>query len=527
MKKPNLDSRDLACDVVVIGDGRAADSISGQLKQNAIRVIRIPSMSRQRHPAPGDHILNAGLFRCDGFTGAYRIDVTDQKQAWRIRSAAIVVALDERRLPEYDAYGLAAGKRVHAISDAEALLNRGDLAEPDETVVMLNGLARESHPAISGRMVDLCIRLQQQHSGIKTIFITDNLKVAARGLDAACYEARRRGTYFYKLEGRRPHIRTTAQGRVQLSLFDPSIRNPMEIVADRVIVDEQIVPDERITQIALILGLRTDASGFGQEDNVRRLTHLTNRRGIFVAGATRGVLSDEERLADCETLSAAVNAFLKGTDRSQLPEVHIDTGLCGHCLTCHRTCPYMAIKIGDRMEVVPEACQACGLCVAACPAKAIKMQGGELAAPIWFESAGQVLHPRIVAFCCRRSAGLAFEAAVSANKPLPHVLIRVQVPCGGRIGTNDIAAAFETDADGVMVMTCHDDNCQAHTGSRKVKKRVEAIRNELFAAGIEPERILFSSIAANMGSEIARLSAEFEARLRTLTMPPPPAEKKE
>jgi coenzyme F420-reducing hydrogenase delta subunit/Pyruvate/2-oxoacid:ferredoxin oxidoreductase delta subunit len=531
MKHLDLDSHVLACDVLVIGDGRGAadDTFADRLVHRALRVISVcPISGGGKHVASGGHILHADLLHCEGYTGAYHVDVADGEQHWSIRTAAIVVALDEQTVPEYDAYGLVPGQRVHTISDADLLLSRGAFAGSGETVVLLNGLVRESHPAISGRMVNLCIRLQQQQSDLKTVLITANLKVAARGLEADCHAARRLGTFFHKLDARPPDITVIAQGRVQFAFYDPLLRRNVEITADHVIVDERIIADERIAQIAAILGLHTDAFGYGQADNVRRLTHLTNRRGIFAAGATRGVLSDEERLADEEALCVTVNTFLTGTDRSQLPEVRIDAGLCGRCLTCHRTCPYMAIDIGDRMTVVADACQACGLCVAACPAKAIQMQGSELTATLRIESGGQVEYPRIVAFCCQRSAAPAFEAAGSAENALPHGLIRVLVPCGGRIATNDIAAAFEAEADGVMVLTCHDDNCHSHTGSRTARKRAEGLRDDLSKAGIAPERVYLAGIAANMGTEIAHLSIEFETRLRTLKRPDgAPADKKE
>ena len=55
-----------------------------------------------------------------------------------------------------------------------------------------------------------------------------------------------------------------------------------------------------LADLADILEIHVDESGFAQADNVRRLSNATNRRGIFVAGGSRGILSVDEQLADAD-----------------------------------------------------------------------------------------------------------------------------------------------------------------------------------------------------------------------------------
>ncbi len=519
MTQRPLDSRDESCDVLVIGDPAAAEPLSRDLKNSGIRVRALlpdhSSIDRIEDP----DLLLGDLTGCGGFTGVYRVDAVGETCAWRIQTAAIVIALDERRVPEHPFPGAAESARVHSLGEAENLVLSGNYEYPGETVVLLNGLSRESHPAITGRMLSLCLRLRERAPDTRVVLITNNLKVAGHGIEALAFEARRRGTFIYKLDGVRPAFELTGQGRVRLSFFDPAVRQAVTLTADRMIVDEHILPPPRMTKIAEPLRLRLDPSGFGQADNVRRLSNLTNRRGIFVAGAARGVLSDEEQLAERATVCEAVKAFLAGTDRPEVLGAVIDTSRCGRCLTCYRICPYAAVHIGDHMEVVREACQACGLCAAACPAKAIGMQA-ELTCGLHFEPDTTTPTPRIALFCCQRSAGTAYESALASKAPLPAGMVRIQVPCGGRVGTNDIAAAFEAGADGVMVLACHEGNCHSEIGSRTAGKRVAAARKALTAAGIEPERIFFAGIAANMSGEIVQWCNGFDARLRALSSPP-------
>ena len=52
----------------------------------------------------------------------------------------------------------------------------------------------------------------------------------------------------------------------------------------------------------------------------------------------------------------------------------VDKDLCAACLTCVRLCPYEVPVIKDgEAYIEPAKCQGCGVCAAACPAKAIQL----------------------------------------------------------------------------------------------------------------------------------------------------------
>jgi heterodisulfide reductase subunit A-like polyferredoxin len=54
----------------------------------------------------------------------------------------------------------------------------------------------------------------------------------------------------------------------------------------------------------------------------------------------------------------------------------VDPERCAVCVTCVRTCPYGAARIGAEGHAVidPAECRGCGACVAECPGKAIRLQ---------------------------------------------------------------------------------------------------------------------------------------------------------
>jgi heterodisulfide reductase subunit A-like polyferredoxin len=53
----------------------------------------------------------------------------------------------------------------------------------------------------------------------------------------------------------------------------------------------------------------------------------------------------------------------------------VDQERCSACLTCVRTCPFHAPRIGKegKAEVDIGVCQGCGMCAASCPSKAIQV----------------------------------------------------------------------------------------------------------------------------------------------------------
>jgi heterodisulfide reductase subunit A-like polyferredoxin len=106
-------------------------------------------------------------------------------------------------------------------------------------------------------------------------------------------------------------VQTRPDGRFTIGYRDELTRRPFELAADWIVVDETIGPDRRLEALAKRLEIRQDDFGFAQSDNVRRLSNATNRRGIFVAGGARGILSADEQLADADQVSLKLLSFLQ------------------------------------------------------------------------------------------------------------------------------------------------------------------------------------------------------------------------
>jgi coenzyme F420-reducing hydrogenase delta subunit/Pyruvate/2-oxoacid:ferredoxin oxidoreductase delta subunit len=515
-------------DVIIFGSGVCAQKTAANLAHYGIKTCVATKGQRAPAPMPEDKITwltGAQLMDCKGFAGDFKLVLNQDNAIFRTEASAIVVAEDQMAMPNYESYGLASNERVLDITSLEEKMRN---ASPDAffqegaRIAFLCGWQIDSHPVIAQRMLYCCLKLQGEPK-ISTMFMTGNLKVAANGAEALYHEAKKAGTVFLKFTHTFPNIQVIADGRFDIDYQDELTRTPFGMTADWIIVDETIGPGHGLKGLVQKLDIEKDEQGFAQIDNVHRLSHSTNRRGIFVAGGARGVSSRDEQQTDADQVTVKVLAFLKNEDIESLPKVEIQQGRCARCLTCHRLCPHKAIDIGQQICVVPHACQGCGICLAGCPARAIEMDGLQIStdSKAWRQPPpphGE--HPKTIpnvwVLGCSRSAGQALQLTRTMGCVMPPGVRFIEVPCSGSISSRHLLAAFDAGTDGVMLCTCHTDNCMSDRGNRLARKRADSALYLLKAAGIEKDRLEVSSLAANMANEFYLRVNEFVERIRSL-----------
>jgi len=515
-------------EVMIFGSGACARKIAVNLYDqgiNAWLAAREDSPPASGHDEKMHWLTHIELTTCQGFARNFDLKLTQKGSFLHQNVPAIVLAEDDDRFPNFAPYGLAPDPRVLSISSLEEKMRQAspeDLFENGSRLVFLCGWQNDSHPVIAQRMLACCLHLQRR-SRVATYFLTGNLKVAAIGAEALVQAAKRSGALFLKFTRDFPTIRTLADGRFEIDYLDELTRTPFQLSADWVVVDETIGPGRHLDSLAHGLATRQDNLGFAQSDNVHRMSNATNRRGIFVAGGSRGILSKDEQLADADQVTLKVLAFLQDLDAEPLQKVEIVRGRCARCLTCYRLCPHMAISIGTRVSVVTEACQSCGICVAGCPARAIEMEGLQIGAEVYQrlrkpdekKEAPESI-PQVMVFGCARSAGQARALSRLSGHTLPRGVQFIEVPCGGTISSRHLLAAFDAGADGVMLCTCHTDNCKSEIGNVVARRRADSVRNLLKGAGVESDRLNIASVAANMGNEFIFMIDTFVDRINAI-----------
>jgi coenzyme F420-reducing hydrogenase delta subunit/glycine cleavage system H lipoate-binding protein/NAD-dependent dihydropyrimidine dehydrogenase PreA subunit/formylmethanofuran dehydrogenase subunit D len=199
----------------------------------------------------------------------------------------------------------------------------------------------------------------------------------------------------------------------------------------------------------------------------------------------------------------------------------VDRGKCVFCLTCYRFCPHGAITWDNRAIINELACQGCGICASQCPNDAIQIRNvSDDQMEALFASFDPEIKPRIVAFMCRNSAWEAYQSALKLHAAsLPLGFTPIKLPCAGKVDADYLLQAFNAGADGVMVLSCPEDNCKSTHGNVCAQWSVEQVQGMLAEAGIEPGRLSFHSLAANAPGEFIQAVDSLMAGLRRLAQP--------
>ncbi len=169
---------------------------------------------------------------------------------------------------------------------------------------------------------------------------------------------------------------------------------------------------------------------------------------------------------------------------------------CATCLTCLRVCPYHVPFLDESgtIRIPADQCQACGICVAECPAKAIvlrkpfdRRQVTEELDHTVKSAAESKTKPLIIGFCCQYGLFGTGTLARLWRGAKAGVSI-IPVLCVAKVETSHILSAFETGAEGVFIAGCGE-QCARENTTYWVQQRVEKVRKVLGPIGIEPERL--------------------------------------
>jgi heterodisulfide reductase subunit A len=190
-------------------------------------------------------------------------------------------------------------------------------------------------------------------------------------------EARKNGVIFvrYELE-QLPELTAGQDGKLSLKVNDHVLGRPLQITPDLVVLATAIVPNDN-RKLFELFKVPTNAEGFLIEAHAKLRPVDFASEGIFMAGLAHYPKPVDETITQA---MAAVSRTLTVVSKEQLHvggvAAAVNPDRCAACLTCVRTCPYGAPRVGEEGVAVidPSACRGCGACAAECPGKAIALK---------------------------------------------------------------------------------------------------------------------------------------------------------
>jgi coenzyme F420-reducing hydrogenase delta subunit len=119
---------------------------------------------------------------------------------------------------------------------------------------------------------------------------------------------------------------------------------------------------------------------------------------------------------------------------------------------------------------------------------------------------------KIDLFCC---SGSIDPAELSYGNNGQGVEIKViPLPCSGKIDILYLTKAFETGADGVVVVTCKKGDCRYLEGNLRAQRRVEAVDALMQEIGLGSGRAVMIQLGEGGVEQVKREVEDFHSRIK-------------
>jgi heterodisulfide reductase subunit A len=194
-------------------------------------------------------------------------------------------------------------------------------------------------------------------------------------------KAREAGVIFIRYDNdSKPEIHSS-NGKLNISVFEPILREKIELSSDLVVLSTGIEPKKDNDVLAKMLKVPLNDEGFFLEAHVKLRPVDFATEGVFVAGMAHSPKCIDETISQAEAAVARASTIIANKKYyAEAAISHVNEELCVGCGICSGLCPFEAIEIEiedtKRKSKVNEAlCKGCGTCVAACPSGAMEQYG--------------------------------------------------------------------------------------------------------------------------------------------------------
>jgi ferredoxin/coenzyme F420-reducing hydrogenase delta subunit len=201
---------------------------------------------------------------------------------------------------------------------------------------------------------------------------------------------------------------------------------------------------------------------------------------------------------------------------------------CNGCARCVVDCPYAAITLMPRsdgapfaqeVEVNPDRCVACGICMGACPSSTPFRRSGELVTGIDLPdfSLGDLRRQAIAASAALSGPGRVLTLACSHGGGDRPAAGRILLPCVAMAPPSLLDFIISRDlADGVCLSGCAERECWNRLGGEWTRQRIARTRDPFLRERVPRERLLVQWAGPSEGRRVERELAAFSARLAAL-----------
>jgi heterodisulfide reductase subunit A len=318
-----------------------------------------------------------------GFFGNFEIvlkNIKDNTQKTELNVGAIVVAtgfrlFDPKKNPQFK---YQSEDEVYTSLEIESMISKkGKIAlksgKPPQSVALVHCAGRDEKGYCSAICCSVMIKLAQM--------------IRSQSPDISVKSFYRDLCLPHKAD-QRFHEETCDQGVAFIRIQNIRIQNTCitytgingdkhESKTDMVILAPAMEPADGTEDLAGILNISLDETGFFQEAHHHLNPVATSTEGIFIVGAAHGPKGISESMIQAQAAAGKILTRLIPGEKI-IPEIKVSRifeEFCTGCQTCLTVCCYGAIYFNEYkgISVVNEAiCRGCGNCAASCPSGAIR-----------------------------------------------------------------------------------------------------------------------------------------------------------
>ncbi|MBA7673895.1 tRNA 5-methylaminomethyl-2-thiouridine biosynthesis bifunctional protein MnmC [subsurface metagenome] len=340
----------------------------------------------------------AKIENIEGTIGSFKTTISQKGKSTELDHGVVIVATGAQ---EYEPKEYLYGQHEKVITQFELeqrLITNGDSSfsskkNMPKNIVMIQcvGSRDEERPYCS-RVC--CSEAIKNALKIKELSPETNIYILFRdirtyGFRESYYtKARQQNVMFIRFdEDRKPEVTKNGNG-LNVEIFDLTLKKPIKISADLLVLSAGIVAGEGNEEIAKFLKVPLNKEGFFLEAHMKLRPVDFATDGVYLCGLAHSAKAVEESIIQAQATASRASTVLS-KDRIEL-EANISQVVdesCDGCAYCIEPCPYQAVTLIEYMregevkktvEVDETACKGCGVCMATCPKKGIFVRGFKL-----------------------------------------------------------------------------------------------------------------------------------------------------
>ena len=366
--------------------------------------------------------------------------------------------------------------------------------------------------------------LREHYPDMRIYILFMDLRAPFKGYEEFYRRAREEGILF--LRGRPTELYEDPKTQnLVISMENLSTGEPMDLEVETVILSPAAVPTAGTEELARILTVSRDMSGFFMEAHPKLKPIDSATDGIFFCGSAQGPKDIPYSVSQGSAASSrAARIMARGEWEIEPIVAFVDAEKCRNtkvkCGICTTKCPYGAITAeeGEAAVVNTAKCHGCGTCAADCPSNSITQMhftDAQIIAQI-HAALEEMPEEKIVGFLCNWCSYGAADLAGTSRFEYPPEIRIIRVMCSGRVDRDFVLEAFRKGAGMVMVSGCRFGDCHYISGNYNAEKRIKPIFNMLPRFGITPERLRLEWFSAAEAGFYVNLVKEMAGTLKKL-----------